>query len=451
MRRLAALVLWAGLVCAGCRGLATGPPPVEPREQGDRFPRGYDALSYDLDLSLLATDGTFDGTVQVVIASRRDALAEVDLDAVDLDVFTVTEDGAPRRFRRQGDHLLVALERGGPAGTRHALAIRYRGRYHQPPSVGIARFDDHVYTVFHTRRWMPCDFDPADKATFSLGLAAPPGWKVLGNGAPRVSPADGGGPRVRWVLDVPHAAYLFGFVAGPLAASSRVAAGGIPALDVLASARTPAAAVARLLDETPAMIRFFEEASGVPFPGARYGVAFVGGGAAQELATLSELGDDFAQVWAATPSEDWLAAHELAHQWWGNAATCATWSDLWVQEAFAVFMTAAWKQRRWGQQAYDREWTLMRARYEKARAAGEDQALAAQVVRRKLYYSKGPLVLFALRAEVGEARFWPAVRDFTREATRTSSRTEGLRRTFERAAGHALPIFDRAVLAAGAP
>ena len=95
---------------------------------------------------------------------------------------------------------------------------------------------------------------------------------------------------------------------------------------------------------------------GVPFPGVRYGAAFVAGGAAQELASLSLLGDDYAGGWAAAPAEDWLAVHELSHQWWGNAATCATWGDdFWIQEAFAVFMTAAYKQRRWGEPAYQRE------------------------------------------------------------------------------------------------
>jgi len=44
------------------------------------------------------------------------------------------------------------------------------------------------------------------------------------------------------------------------------------------------------------MIRFFAEASGVPFPGSRYGVAFLGGGVAQEMATWSALGEDYAYL-----------------------------------------------------------------------------------------------------------------------------------------------------------
>ncbi|HXU03888.1 MAG TPA: M1 family aminopeptidase, partial [Polyangia bacterium] len=204
--------------------------------------------------------------------------------------------------------------------------------------------------------------------------------------------------------------------------------------------------------------RFFAEASGVPFPGGRYGVAFVDGDPAQEMASWSALGTEFAAAWIADPKEDWLAAHELAHQWWGNAATCLTWGDFWIQEAFAVFMTAAYKERRWGRAAYERERDLNRTRYEAFRASGGDGALAlgpdarSGQLPRKLVYGKGPRVLYVLRDEIGDQAFWSAVRAFTQAAVRDgSSRTADLRRVFESAAGRPLAIFDRAVYGAGAP
>lgn len=432
---------------------AAAPTGSAPPAASDAFRRGYDAISYALELSLLDPGGSMDGSLVVELAARRAGLSEIDLDAVGLEILEITERRAPRRFALDGGHLRVVLEPPAADGETRTLAIRYRAR----PSEGLRRFDDYALTVYHTRQWMPCNFDPGDKARFDLSLAVPNGWNVLASGHPAGAVAVPSGERQRWTLDVPHSAYLFGFVAGRLGRSTRAAQAAIPAIDVLASPGTPPAIVTRVLDETPGMIQFFAAASGVPFPGTRYGVAFVPGGIAQEMATWSALGEEFASIWNGDPKEDWLAAHELAHQWWGNAATCPTWGDFWIQEAFAVFMTAAYKERRWGRAVYEHEREMNRTRYEAFRGTGADHALALGPdardgqLGRKLIYGKGPRVLFALRDELGDPAFWSAVRAFTQAAVRDGSRTTDLRRAFERAAGRPLPIFDRAVYGDGAP
>jgi aminopeptidase N len=454
----AALVAAALLVgCTASTGnappvLAAAPTPPSPPPTAREFPRGYDATSYALEVSLLDPDGTFDGSLVLDFAGTRAGLTEIDLDAVGLEILAVTERESPRRFTLDGGHLRVALDAPVAEGEARTLAIRYRGR----PSRGLKRLADRAYTGFHTWNWMPCNFDPGDKARFDLSLTLPKGWTVLASGRPDRPAEVPGGERHRWTLDVAHATYLFGFAAGVFDRSTRAAESGMPELDVLASARTPPAIVARVLDETPGMIRFFADASGVPFPHRRYGVAFVDD-TAQEMATWSSLGDDFAAIWSADPKEDWLAAHELAHQWWGNAATCPSWGDFWIQEAFAVFMTAAYKERRWGRAVYEHEREMNRTRYEAFRATGGDRALALGPdarpgeLGRKLVYGKGPRVLYALRDEIGEQAFWSAVRAFTQAAVSGGSRTTELRRAFERAAGRPLALFDRAVYGPGAP
>ena len=60
------------------------------------------------------------------------------------------------------------------------------------------------------------------------------------------------------------------------------------------------------------------------------------------------------------PREDALIAHELSHQWWGNLLTCADWSDFWLNEGMATYMTAAWKEHAWSRDDYEREMLLAR-------------------------------------------------------------------------------------------
>ena len=150
------------------------------------------------------------------------------------------------------------------------------------------------------------------------------------------------------------------------------------------------------------------------------------------------------------PTEDWAIAHELSHQWWGNAVTCADWSEFWLNEGFATFMTAAWKEHRWGRAAYDREMAIAKKRWYASAVAGFDKPLAwkgqypSLKVRRGIQYSKGALFLDALRRELGETAFWKGVRLYTRAHLGGTVTSRDLQRAMEKASGQRLqPLFDR--------
>ena len=52
-------------------------------------------------------------------------------------------------------------------------------------------------------------------------------------------------------------------------------------------------------------------------------------------------------------SPDWLIAHELAHQWWGDLVTCRDWAHLWLNEGFASYAEALWAEHAKGKDEYD--------------------------------------------------------------------------------------------------
>jgi aminopeptidase N len=206
---------------------------------------------------------------------------------------------------------------------------------------------------------------------------------------------------------------------------------------------------------TAPMLRFFHAQLGVRYPASEYVQAVVPGNVAQEAAGLSLLGVASIEDVRQDPSEDWIFAHELAHQWFAWLVPCADFSDFWLNEGFATFLVAAYKEQRWGRAAYEREVTLWRARSAKVHAAGKDAPVALpapvglprtppkeqDLPPRGVTYARGALVLHRLRESLGDAVFWRGVQGYVRERSDKPTRTEHLRSAFEAASGQDLRSF----------
>lgn len=289
---------------------------------------------------------------------------------------------APATFSAKGLKI-EELERNG-----HKLRFRFAGT----PARGL-RFDAaSFHTAFFTCDWMVCVEDPGDKATLDLEVRVEGGGKLHTSGK----------------TDTPLPAYLFGFAGGDLLEKRERLARG-PEIVVLAE-KEFGKDMPRVVEETKAALRFFEEKSGIRYPHRTYTQIVIAGEAAQE-------GTDFAVVQG--PPEPWLIAHELAHQWWGNSVTCRNWSHLWLNEGITTFMVAAYLEHRFGKAEYERELALLKKRHQVAVDAGFDVPLdfagayPSLKVRRAIQYSKGALRLADLRAKLGEEKFWRLLKAYT--------------------------------------
>ena len=178
--------------------------------------------------------------------------------------------------------------------------------------------------------------------------------------------------RQTWRERRPYPSYLFGFALGPF---TRTAQQHRPTRLETYAVALDAAARERMFADTGPMLDFFASKAGLPLPHDHYRQVVVDGDEAQEATSFSLLGRTHLDPLLDTPQEDWVIAHELAHQFWGNLVTCADWPHFWLNEGLTVFMVAAWKERRWGRPAYERELELARKRHAVAVAAGFDVPL----------------------------------------------------------------------------
>ena len=399
-------------------------------------------VHYDAHLDVDIAAGGVSGTVVLTAVGRGAAADSLQLDSGELAVDAVTVDGRGVEFSTSDHHLRLRLPWAVRPGERVPVSVTYHGR----PRYGLRFAADRgqVYTAFSTSQWLPCVDAPDQKATLKLTVSGAAESSGVGSGRPA-------GER-GWVLDTPVSTYLFGFALGRFHMASDTRHG--VRLNYLSDSYSDAE-LRSIFRETPGILAFFEERSGVRYRGDAYTQVLAAGSVEQEAGLFTLLGERYGRTLLDDPADVWLEAHEFSHQWWGNGVTCREWTHFWLNEGLATFMADAYKERRFGRAAYLKEIEASRARYERVRADGHDKALVfpdwehPTVADRTIVYHKGAYVLHLLREQLGERRFWAGIRAYTRRYMGQSVTTPDFQRAMERATGANLgPFFRRWVYSA---
>ena len=375
----------------------------------------FDVTAYRLALTPDVARRTVAGRETITFRATADRLRRLEFSGNALIIDSAMLDGMPVAVTSRKDVLAFDLPAPLARGRTVELALSYHGR----PARGLAGSPTSLYTSYFACDWMVCVQDAfGDKAAFTLDLRVPAGMAALSVGRRTAQrPGPDGSSIQRWKTPRPYSAYLFGFAVGAFARADDRA--GSAKLTYLSDVAGPAELRRRFAD-TPAMARFLSAKAGMPLPVADYVQLLVAGDEAQEAATYSILGVDALAIKPGDPAEDWAIVHELAHQWWGTLVTCATLKDFWLNEGITTFMTAAWKEHRYGRAAYQAELDIARGNLARARARGFDKPLAwggtypSLGTRRAIQYSKGTLFMDSLRAILGENAFWSGLRRYTR-------------------------------------
>ncbi|TMQ16641.1 MAG: M1 family metallopeptidase [Deltaproteobacteria bacterium] len=318
---------------------------------------GEDAapVAYDLTLDLDPDRATFTGHVAITIAVAA-PVTRLWLHAVDLDI-------ASARLQSVGGDAPAAVIPGSDgsemlgfapphpidAGTA-VLVIDYTGRvadlsrHAGKDEQGLFReraggrwyLYSQAESVF-ARRIVPCFDEPRWKPRWRLTAIVPRGLAALGNAAvaaERELPDHRREVQFAEIAALPS--YLFAVAVGPfeLVDAGRLGDGHIPARLAVAAGDGKRAALA--LRELPRIVDALERYIAAPLPLAKLDLVAV----PEFFGAMENPGLITFQTGVLVGGRDFtrIAAHELAHQWFGNAVTPAWWDALWLSEAFASWL-----------------------------------------------------------------------------------------------------------------
>jgi aminopeptidase N len=158
-------------------------------------------------------------------------------------------------------------------------------------------------------------------------------------------------------------------------------------------------------DKTAAMIDYFSSRIG-PFPFDSYG-AIVLDDDKFNLALESQ----GRALFGLPMAHEQVIAHELAHQWFGDSVSPATWQDVWLNEGFATYFQYLWQEHSEGTTAFAQSMADLYHYSQEAHLPAP-----ARPNRHELFaptvYVRGAWVLHALRLQVGDERFFQIMRTY---------------------------------------
>jgi alanyl aminopeptidase len=415
-------------------------------------------IRYELDLLVLPKLPTFEGKVRIDLSLERPT-GSIRLNARDLTIRTASlqTGGAriPLYFSAAGEETIGASlpASAGPGQAR--LEIEYTGRLSEQDNVGAFRRrvggDWYVFTTFtaiEARRAFPCFDDPALKTPWKLTLHVERGQVAAAN-TPIASEADepAGMKRVEFAPTHPLPSELVAFAVGPFDVVGAGVAGQnrVPVRILAPRGRGREAEAARTA--TAGILARLEQYTGMPYPWEKLDhLALVEGafGATENpgLITYQE------QILLAQPERDTperrramrdTMAHELAHQWFGNLVTQASWTDVWLSEGFAAWMEGKIGGADMGAAAR-RSHIMTLDGSDKARPVRVAKHTRAEMedVYSIIIYRKGAAILAMLEDWLGAAAFQRGLARYLREHAGANATTDDLARALEAETGQSI-------------
>ncbi|MFC6934103.1 M1 family metallopeptidase [Actinomadura yumaensis] len=383
---------------------------------------GYDVAHYDIGLKYdPATKGI--QAVTRITARATQNLSRFDLDFQGpLKISALAVNGRKASYTRSGAQELVITPRKGlRKNSRFTVTVAYSG---VPQTIDDATLGTSGWVPTPDGGVMlnqpigaatvyPVNDHPTDKATYSFTLAAPKNLTTLANGDFKGKRTKGGWTVSRWEMRSPMASELAMIAIGRYDVVSGRTKAGVPNLT----------ATDQALGTKPGLAADFQKQTGVVtdwlasvygrYPFRSTGGITVKANVGYALETQGRPVYDLTRRPGTIPSGG-LLAHELGHQWFGDAVSPERWADIWLNEGFATYSEWLYAEKFEGKPVQTSFGELYATPESDDLWKGKVSDPGRDGIFDGLVYDRGAMAIHALRTAIGDRAFfrllkeWPA-------------------------------------------
>nr|MBA3948771.1 hypothetical protein [Acidobacteriota bacterium] len=451
--------------------------------------REYDILDHDIDARLTPAREWIEGTARVRARVTSLAMSTMRLRlAESLVVRSIVskEHGRLMHVRVIGqNNVIVTLPRPAQKDDLIELEVRYGGRVpSQLPDREVAAVtaqDFEPITIPPEPRWIYSNRSywypqamVTDYATARLRITVPEPLDVVAtgvqSGVPIAAPvAPGSAPARTFTFESGTPSRYLSLVVSRFATiSSKAIGGGAPATLTVVSTPRQAARARATGEQAEKIFTYYRSLLGTaPYPKLTVVVSeseLPGGHSPAYFVIVNQTLPTANVTWRADPVSfdsypSFFLAHEIAHQWWGQAVSWKNYHEQWISEGFAQYFAALYAGEMNGPAALSgvmrqmRRWALdetgagpIYLGYRLGHLEGDSR------VFRALVYNKAAIVLHMLRRMAGDERFFAGLRRFYEQSLFEKAGTDDFRRVMEAETGLNLErFFERWIYGFGVP